>query len=62
MTGHKTWTQLRRYTNIKPADVHKTVADIAAAAVAAEAAAAAAAEREQKSAKFVPLKGKPKGA
>lgn len=22
MTGHKTWQQLRRYTNIKPADVH----------------------------------------
>jgi integrase len=25
MTGHKTWTQLRRYTNIKPADVHAAV-------------------------------------
>ncbi len=25
MTGHKTWTQLKRYTNIKPADVHAAV-------------------------------------
>jgi integrase len=25
MTGHKTWAQLKRYTNIKPADVHATV-------------------------------------
>ena len=27
MTGHKTWAQLKRYTNIKPADVHQTLAD-----------------------------------
>jgi integrase len=27
MTGHKTWTQLRRYTAIKPEDVHATVAE-----------------------------------
>lgn len=26
MTGHKTWAQLKRYTNIKPADVHAAVA------------------------------------
>lgn len=26
MTGHKTWAMLRRYTNIKPADVHAAVA------------------------------------
>lgn len=26
MTGHKTWTMLRRYTAIKPADVHAAVA------------------------------------
>lgn len=26
MTGHKTWAQLRRYTNIKPEDVHQTLA------------------------------------
>jgi integrase len=26
LTGHKTWTQLRRYTDIKPADVHAAVA------------------------------------
>jgi integrase len=25
MTGHKTWAQLRRYTNIKPADVHAAI-------------------------------------
>ena len=25
MTGHKTWAQLKRYTNIKPADVHAAV-------------------------------------
>ena len=25
MTGHRTWTMLRRYTNIKPADVHAAV-------------------------------------
>lgn len=25
LTGHKTWTMLRRYTNIKPADVHAIV-------------------------------------
>lgn len=25
MTGHKTWTMLRRYTEIKPEDVHATV-------------------------------------
>lgn len=25
MTGHKTWAQLRRYTSIKPADVHAAV-------------------------------------
>ncbi len=27
MTGHKTWAQLRRYTAIKPEDVHATVAE-----------------------------------
>jgi integrase len=26
MTGHKTWAQLRRYTDIKPADVHAAFA------------------------------------
>lgn len=26
LTGHKTWAQLRRYTNIKPADVHAAFA------------------------------------
>lgn len=26
LTGHKTWSMLRRYTNIKPADVHAAVA------------------------------------
>lgn len=26
LTGHKTWAMLRRYTDIKPADVHATVA------------------------------------
>lgn len=26
LTGHKTWTMLRRYTEIKPADVHTAVA------------------------------------
>ena len=25
LTGHKTWTMLRRYTEIKPADVHAAV-------------------------------------
>lgn len=25
MTGHKTWAMLRRYTSIKPADIHDTV-------------------------------------
>jgi integrase len=30
MTGHKTWAQLRRYTNIKPADVHAANARAAA--------------------------------
>ena len=25
LTGHKTWTMLRRYTDIKPADVHATL-------------------------------------
>lgn len=33
MTGHKTWAQLKRYTNIKPADVHATVSERAAAKV-----------------------------
>lgn len=32
MTGHKTWAMLRRYTAIKPADVHAAVAAAAAAA------------------------------
>jgi integrase len=27
LTGHKTWTQLRRYTKIKPSDVHKAIND-----------------------------------
>ncbi len=27
MTGHKTWAQLKRYTDIKPADVHATIAE-----------------------------------
>jgi integrase len=27
LTGHKTWAMLRRYTDIKPADVHAAVAD-----------------------------------
>ena len=26
MTGHKTWAQLKRYTNIRPEDVHAAVA------------------------------------
>ena len=26
LTGHKTWAMLRRYTDIKPADVHAAVA------------------------------------
>src|SRR5262249_22564945 len=26
MTGHKSWAQLKRYTNIQPADVHAAVA------------------------------------
>jgi integrase len=30
LTGHKTWAMLRRYTNIKPADVHTAVARHAA--------------------------------
>ena len=33
MTGHKTWAQLRRYTNIKPADVHQALADRSTAKV-----------------------------
>lgn len=33
MTGHKTWAQLKRYTNIKPADVHATFAERTAAKV-----------------------------
>jgi integrase len=33
MTGHKTWAQLRRYTNIKPADVHAAVAKATGATV-----------------------------
>lgn len=33
MTGHKTWAQLRRYTNIKPADVHAAVQAKAGAVV-----------------------------
>jgi integrase len=33
MTGHKTWAQLKRYTNIKPADVHQAVAERTAAKV-----------------------------
>lgn len=31
LTGHKTWAMLRRYTDIKPADVHAAVAARAAA-------------------------------
>lgn len=27
MTGHKTWAQLKRYTNITPGDVHATLAE-----------------------------------
>jgi hypothetical protein len=30
ITGHKTWAMLRRYTDIKPADVHTAVARHAA--------------------------------
>ncbi|ARV17052.1 Tyrosine recombinase XerC [Curvibacter sp. AEP1-3] len=30
MTGHKTWTMLRRYTSIKAADVHETVSKLSA--------------------------------
>ncbi|MBX3601127.1 MAG: site-specific integrase [Rubrivivax sp.] len=30
MTGHKTWAQLKRYTKIKPEDVHAALADRAA--------------------------------
>ena len=26
LTGHKTWAMLRRYTDIKPADVHAALA------------------------------------
>lgn len=33
MTGHKTWAQLKRYTNIRPADVHSRLAERAAAIV-----------------------------
>lgn len=33
MTGHKTWAQLKRYTNIQPADVHATFAERTAAKV-----------------------------
>lgn len=33
LTGHKTWAQLKRYTNIKPEDVHATVAERTAAKV-----------------------------
>lgn len=33
MTGHKTWAMLKRYTNIKPADVHAAVAKAAGAKV-----------------------------
>jgi integrase len=29
MTGHKTWAMLRRYTDIKPSDVHTAVAQAA---------------------------------
>ena len=32
MTGHKTWAQLKRYTNIRPADVHDRFAERQAAA------------------------------
>lgn len=35
LTGHKTWAMLRRYTDIKPADVHAVVAARAAASDAA---------------------------
>ena len=30
LTGHRTWAMLRRYTDIKPADVHIAVARHAA--------------------------------
>ena len=33
MTGHKTWAQLKRYTNIRPADVHDRFAERQAAKV-----------------------------
>lgn len=33
MTGHKTWAQLQRYTSIKSADVHSTLAERASARV-----------------------------
>jgi len=33
MTGHKTWAQLKRYTNITPADVHQALAERTAAKV-----------------------------
>lgn len=41
LTGHKTWTMLRRYTDIKPADVHRAfaAAQPAPATRATEAAA-----------------------
>jgi integrase len=37
LTGHKTWAQLRRYTNIKPSDVRDTVKRAAALRAQADA-------------------------
>lgn len=40
LTGHKTWAQLRRYTDIKAADVHSTFAEKTAGRTPATGAAA----------------------
>ncbi len=45
LTGHRTWAQLRRYTNIKPADVHAAVAKNTGTVVPMPAAARKAARR-----------------
>jgi integrase len=36
LTGHKTWAMLRRYTAIKPSDVHDTISKASAAVLANE--------------------------
>lgn len=46
VTGHKDWRHLQRYTNLRPQDVHVSLARAQAARAPAAAAAAAAADEE----------------